>query len=78
MVGGGAGFDPDEAGTDRLEKGKHMVPSELPSHDDRAVCCNPVNLENSLRQVEPDDRDGLHDTAPRRDVPDDDHSRTAV
>ncbi|WP_206749931.1 hypothetical protein, partial [Salmonella enterica] len=27
--------------------------------------------------IEPDDSDGLHDTAPRRDVPDDDTPRAA-
>ena len=37
-----------------------------------------VNLAASYRQVEPDDSDGLHDTAPRRDIPDDETDRTAA
>ena len=77
IVGGGAGFDSDKAGTDRLKEGQHLAPSELPPNDDSTVSGYSVYLENVLRQIEPDDSDGLHDTAPRRDVPDDDCSRKA-
>ena len=76
-MGRSARFDADDAGADRLEEAHNLAASQLPPHDDRAVCGDTVNLKNSLRQIEPDDSDGLHDTAPRRDVPDDDHARTA-
>ena len=77
MMGGRTGFDPHETGTNRLKEGKHLAASQLSPHDDSAVSRYTVNLENSLRQIEPDDSDGLHDTAPRRDVPDDAGSRKA-
>ena len=76
VIGSGARFDPDQAWPYRLEEAQHLTSSQLPPHDDRAVCGDTVNLENSLRQIEPDDSDGLHGTAPRRDVPDDDTART--
>jgi len=76
-MGRGARFDPDHAWPYRLEKPQHLASSQLPPHDDRAVCGNTVNLENSLRQIKSDNCDGLHDTAPRHDVPDDDTARTA-
>ena len=77
MVGRSARFDAYEAGSDRLEESQHLTAWQLPPYDDRAVSGDTVNLENSLRQIEPDDRDGLHDNAPGRDVPDDDAARTA-
>ena len=78
MMGRSARFHADEAGPNRLQEGQYLATPQLPLDDDRAVCGDTVNLENSLRQIEPDHSDGLHDTAPRRDVIADDNPEKLV
>ena len=54
-----AGFDPDKTGRQLLKERQHPRPPQLPTHDDLALCINPVDLKHRLRNIETDCGDRL-------------------
>ena len=55
-MSGGAGFNSNQAGWQRLEEAKHLSSSELRAESDRSRDSGPVNLRYVLRQTAPDGR----------------------
>jgi hypothetical protein len=54
VMRGGAGFDPNEAGLQPLEKGQDVAALQPPADNDAASSINAMNLENRLGDVETD------------------------
>ncbi len=54
VVGPGTGLHTDQAGPKSLEEFQHLVPPQLPPQDDGTFCVDAVNLENGLREIDPD------------------------